>query len=204
MIRQLYIKKQILNIYSMLPKIEFPINPREIIQLLPNCRYMSYQTFAELNHCGIDDVIQICESISGCTHYDYMQNRYLILCNHSYDNNNNNGRQLWTFCHELGHILCRHLEMSAYQKLSENSIAPQRNSLYEDEADYFAANLIAPFPLFQFFNIQTASDIRRTFGLSKEASTYRMQEYSRWLRQHTKTAIENDLIRLFRKQLPHG
>ena len=104
----------------MLPQITFPLDVQEVIKLIPNCRYMSYQKFAKINNCSINDVIQMCESKSGCTHYDISQDRYLILCNQSTQDNNNFGRQLWTCSHEIGHILCKHHSTSAYSKLSEN------------------------------------------------------------------------------------
>ena len=92
----------------MLPALSFPINVYEIIEYLPNCKYMSYQDFAKINNCSINDVIQLCESKSGCTHYDIINNRYLILSNQSLNDNNNIGRQRWTCGHEIGHTVCEH------------------------------------------------------------------------------------------------
>lgn len=197
MIRYNYINNIILKIYAMLPSITFPLNVYEIINLIPNCKYMSYQTFAKVNNCSINDVIQICESKSGCTHYDIMNNRYLILCNQSTDGNNNMGRQRWTCGHEIGHTLCEHLALSAYKKLSENSLMKNANPEYEAEADYFAATLLAPFPLFKILNIQSAIDIQNKFGLSCEASLYRYKQYIKWLHTRVKTSWENDMVKIY-------
>lgn len=198
MIRYTYINNLVLSIYNTLPVIQFPIDVKEVIKYIPNCRYMSYQQFAEVNHCSISDVIQICESKSGCTHYDILQDRYLILCNQSTQDNNNSGRQRWTCSHEIGHILCKHHSISAYEKLSEDSLLPHTNNQYfEAEADYFAATLLAPFPLFSFFNIQSAIDIQNVFGLSCEASLYRFKQYMKWKNNHRKTAWENDMKHIF-------
>lgn len=204
MIRYTYINNLVLSIYNTLPVIQFPINVKEVIKYIPNCRYMSYQQFAEVNHCSISDVIQICESKSGCTHYDILQDRYLILCNQSTQDNNNSGRQRWTCSHEIGHILCKHHSISAYEKLSENSLLPHTNNQYfEAEADYFAATLLAPFPLFSFFNIQSAIDIQNIFGLSCEASLYRFKQYVKWKNNHRKTAWENDMKHIFQYKSNH-
>lgn len=201
MIRYTYINNLVLSIYNTLPTIQFPIDVKEIIKHIPNCRYMSYQQFAEVNHCSISDVIQICESKSGCTHYDISHDRYLILCNQSTQDNNNLGRQRWTCSHEIGHILCKHHSISAYEKLSENSLLPYTNNPdFEAEADYFAATLLAPFPLFGFFNIQSAIDIQNIFGLSCEASLYRFKQYIKWKNNHRKTAWENDMKHIFQYQ----
>lgn len=201
MIRYAFINNLVLQIYQSMPEIVFPIDPKWVINLIPNCRYMSYQQFAEINHCSIDDVIQVCESKSGCTHYDMKHNRYLIMCNQSTVDNNNPGRQRWTCGHEIGHILCKHHKISANAKLAENSLLPQTNNPeYEAEADYFAAMLLAPFPLFQEFGIQSANHVQLVFGLSAEASTYRFEQYKRWKHDHRKTSWENDMIRLYRSQ----
>lgn len=200
MIRYAYINKQVLDIYSALPSISFPIDANEIIKLIPNCRYMSYQKLAEISGISISDIINICESKSGCTHYDISQNRYLILCNQSNAGNNNTGRQLWTLCHEIGHIICGHHTNSAYEKLSENSTRKIINQEYESEADYFAATVLAPFPLFKVLNVRSQIDVENIFGLSCEASHYRFKQYIKWQYLHTKTAWENDLIRLYNRK----
>lgn len=200
MIRYTYVNNQVLNIYSMLPTIKFPLDVKEVIRYIPNCRYMSYQQFAKINQCSIDDIVQICESKSGCTHYDIMNDRYLILCNQSTADNNNVGRQRWTAGHEIGHVICNHHTISAYEKLSENSLLQTTNPEYESEADYFAATLLAPFPLFKLLNIKSAIDIQNTFGLSAEASLYRYKQYLKWLNTRVKTSWENDMIRLYRQK----
>ena len=200
MIRYSYINNIVLKIYETMPKIKYPLNIKEVIDFLPNCRYLSYQEFAKLNHCTIPEVIQLCESKSGCTHYDVAQNRYLILCNQSTKNNNNPGRQRWTCGHEIGHVVCKHHKISAYEKLAENSLLHIDNTEYEAEADYFAATILAPFPLFKIFNIQSADDVQRVFGLSTEASMYRYNRYLKWLRSRRKTAWENDLVRICKQK----
>ena len=184
----------------MLPVIKFPLDVKEIIHYIPNCRYMSYQQFAKINQCSIDDIIQICESKSGCTHYDIMNNRYLILCNQSTADNNVVGRQRWTCGHEIGHVICNHHIIYAYEKLSENSILQTTNPEYESEADYFAATLLVPFPLFKLLNIRSAIDIQNTFGISAEASLYRYKQYLKWLNTRVKTSWENDIMRLYRQK----
>lgn len=200
MIRYTYVNNQVLNIYSMLPTIKFPLDVKEVIRYIPNCRYMSYQQFAKINQCSIDDIVQICESKSGCTHYDIMNDRYLILCNQSTADNNNTGRQRWTCGHEIGHVVCNHHTISAYEKLSENSLLQTTNPECEAEADYFAATLLAPFPLFKLLNIKSAIDIQNTFGLSAEASLYRYKQYLKWLNTRVKTSWENDMMRLYRQK----
>ena len=200
-IRYHYINNLLLNIYQKLDHILFPIDPHEIIGMIPNCRFLSYAKFAEINQCSIEDVINICESKSGCTHYDILNDRYLILCNQNLSIHNNLGRQRWTCSHEIAHVICGHLTDSAYVKLSENGFAIQYDHQFEREADFFAATLLAPFPLFQPFHVGSSYDVRKTFGLSKEASDIRYSEYQNWKKFHYKTAWENRIVKTYYDKL---
>lgn len=192
MIRKIYINNLVLKLYSQLPRIKYPLDLNEVLSLLPNCKLMSYQKFADINHCSVNDVIALCQSKSGCTHYDVETNRYLILVNLA--ETSNYGRRRWTIAHEIGHIVCGHHILSAVDKIAENSFARINNQDYEIEADYFVATLLSPLPLFKAFEIQSARDIQNTFGLSAEASDIRLEEYKIWLRNHRKTAWENDIV----------
>jgi Zn-dependent peptidase ImmA (M78 family) len=180
-----------------MPTIQFPIDPRLILDQIENCKTMTYQTFAEINHCSIQEVYTICESQSGCTHYDIVKDRYLVLFNSSTDNNNVAGRIRWTLAHELGHIILKHLLYVADKKIAERNFRNLSNPELESEADYFASLLLAPMPLYKQLSIQTAKDIQTTFGLSCEAAECRWRDYLRWTRNHTKTAWENDLKRIY-------
>ena len=201
MIRYAFINNLVYQIYYTLPEIKFPIDPIQVINCFSNCKYMSYQKFAELNNCTVDDIIQFCESKDGCVYYDIAQDRYLILCNQSTCDNNNLGRQRWTCSHEIGHILCKHHNLSAFNNLSTSGLLPPINNKdFELEADYFAATLLAPFPLFCKLDIQSTFDIRKVFGLSNEASAHRYKQYFKWKSNHRKTAWENDMLHLYKSK----
>ena len=198
MIRRIYINNLVLKLYSQLPRIKYPLDLNEVLSLIPNCKLMSYQKFADINHCSVNDVIALCQSKSGCTHYDVETNRYLILVNLA--ETSNYGRRRWTIAHEIGHIVCGHHILSAVDKIAENSFAQINNQDYEIEADYFAVTLLSPLPLFKVFEIQSARDIQNTFGLSAEASDIRLKEYKIWLRNHRKTAWENDIVNMYKRK----
>ena len=200
MIRYAYIHNNVLCIYSVLPEIRFPLNVKKVVDVIPNCKFLSYQDFAKLNKCSVEDVIKICESESGCTMLDANTQRYLILCNQSTANNNNFGRQRWTLSHEIGHIMCCHHTMASCSKLSENNTIHAENYMIESEADYFAAMLLAPFPLYNELGVKSPLDVQRVFGLSTEASIYRYREYLKWKQDHRKTAWENDILNLYRSK----
>lgn len=194
MIRRIYINNLVLKLYSQLAQIKFPLNLDEILRLIPNCKRMSYQKFAQINQCTVGDVISLCQSTSGCTHYDVETNRYLILVNLA--ETSNYGRRRWTIAHEIGHIQCGHHILSAADKIAENSFVQINNQDYEIEADYFAATLLSPLPLFKVYDIDNARDVQKTFGLSAEASDIRLKEYNLWTNSHRKTAWENDIVNI--------
>lgn len=199
MIRYAYICNQVLQLYKTLPTIKFPIDPRIFFKQIQNCKIMTYRTLANINQCDIKEIAVLCESDSGCTHYDVAKNRYLVLYNNSTENNNVVGRIRWTLAHELGHVLLNHLPYIAEPHIAENNFNNLSNPELEAEADYFAALLLCPMPLYELLNIKSASDIQNVFGLSFEASEVRWRDYIKWKRSHRKTAWENDMKRLLKQ-----
>ena len=159
-------------------KVIWYINePSRVCEVLPNCKFMSYDHFAELNECTSGIITKYCESNDGCTFYDRSNNRFLVLYNSSIKIP---GRIRWTQAHELGHIVCEHFEIL---KSCASSECSDCNSLYrdlEDEADYFASNFLAPFPMFKIKGVRSPEDIQFYFGLSHEASKYRYEKYLSW------------------------
>lgn len=197
MIRYAYINQMVLKAYKLLPKIAFPLNPTDIVDSIPNCKYMSYQDFARKYGCTVHDVMELCESKSGCTHYDEKSKHFLILCNQSTENHNNPGRQRWTCAHEIGHILCGHHALAANSKLAEHNMIGFQDPNIEAEADYFSATFLSPFPLYRILGVQSVIDVQNTFGLSCEASLYRYKQFLKWKRDHQKSAWENDIVRIY-------
>lgn len=197
-VRYRFIEQLVLQIYSCMPVIKYPIKPRDLIQYIPNCRYMSYEDFARLNGCSTDEVIKICSSESGCALYEIPKNRYLILCNNdSWLLGNTIGRQRWTCAHEIGHVLCGHFPMAASNLFSENPSARSVNPEFEREADFFASNLLAPFPLFPLLGIQSSKDVRWKFGLSQTASKNKFNSFKRWEQKNFTTPWEHDICRMY-------
>lgn len=197
MIRYAFISNQILNVYRNLSDIQFPIMPKLLIEKIPNCKIASYDEFAKISDCSVEEVAALCDSNSGCTHYDKVNDKYLVLYNDSPENNNVSGRIRWTLAHELGHIVLKHLAYLAEPSIAEHNINNISNPELEAEADHFAALLLSPMPLYEQLNVKSASDIYNVFGLSHEASEIRWREYQKWKRSHRKTAWENDMKRLY-------
>lgn len=200
MIRKHFINNLVLEIYEQLPVLKFPIRMNDVYKLVLNCKFMSYQKFAYVNKCSVEDVMAICKSKSGCTHYDMSNDRYLVLLNLS-KTDNNYGRQRWTAAHEMGHIKCKHHLISAINQIAENGFCQIIDPEYEAEADYFAATLLAPFPLFETLQIKSVFDLQNTFGISSEAACVRYKEYLQWKNNHRKTAWERKIVDCYKRKL---
>ena len=164
MVRYDYIYHKVLMLYDQMPFIRFPIEPCDMIAALANCKQLTYQKFAEINGCTIQDVIALCQSKSGCTHYDVAEDRYLILWNADGAENNVEGRRRWTKAHELGHVVLEHLPPLAVPKLAENSFQRLTAPELEFEADRFAATLLAPAPLYADLHILCLPRRQATVG----------------------------------------
>ena len=180
MIRYDKIYHETLRIYRSMDELTFPIEPELAAATRSNCRMMTYREFSELNGCSIEETIRLCESRSGCTQYDVLKGRYLILWNDDPSDNNVPGRQRWTKAHELGHVVFGHLPETAKQRGRSSGFCHQHNREFEDEADAFAALLLCPWALFRQLHIYSPKDIENIFGLSEAASHVRWEDYKRW------------------------
>ena len=154
----------------------FPLNPKTVflITLPSSCRVVSYQRLATQQGLSVASVAAAFGSPDGCTHYDRKNRRYLV----SYNSDIYRPRIRWTLAHELGHILCGHfIEKEEYG----GDVPDELWQHMEEEADYFAAELLSPIVAMRKYRVRNTGDIRKFFGLSETAASYRMAEYVRTL-----------------------
>lgn len=197
MIRYAYICNQVLRLYRDMDELSFPIDPMQVLRYKNTVKFISYQKAAEISECSLDEMIVSCGSSSGCTQYEPVSDRYLVLYNNALADKVP-GRIRWTLAHEIGHITLGHFQQIRVSALSEGCQSRLSDKELELEADYFAATLLCPMPLFKSLGISSPADIKVIFGLSAEAANNRWNDYLKWQRGHKKTAFENDLVRLYR------
>lgn len=198
MIRREIVGKAVMNLYRNIPVIAFPFPVQAAINMFQNCRYQSYRHFAELNRCTITDVIRLCESKSGCTQYDIVNKRYLVLVNES----ENPGRVRWTSAHELGHILCGHFVDALSNSDFQNSFSLSSNPDFETEADVFASAVLSPLPLFDLLDIRSRESAQAMFGLSSEASGFAWDRYVKAIQNGVDFSAYSEFRNLFHQKRP--
>lgn len=99
-------------------------------------------------------------------------------------------RQNMTILHEIGHCVLDHTGHSQQE---------------EDEANFFAKYAIAPPILVHKIRATCPEDIYHIFDISYEAAIYAYDYYKKWEGRYQRiqrlTAYEEDLIRLFRRDI---
>ena len=147
----------------------FPIEPIFAILKMSDCRCISYKKLADIGNTDVSKIIKACNSSDGATFYDPSNCRYLIAYNGSI---RSEARIRWTLSHEIGHIVAGH-----FIELADTGAIPSDICYMEDEANYFAANFLAPIPAIRALKAHSADDIRVWFGLSRAAAQNRWDEY---------------------------
>lgn len=168
---------EILRLYREMRDVNFPLVIGKVMVKLQNCRCISYDDLARAGKVSYRDVVSACRSLDGCTQYDPKTGRYLIAINTSDQYSATKARIRWTTAHELGHILAGHFVELAER--GEKELSPSSFDEMEEEADYFAASLLAPIPAMKLLWVKRPAQIRDWFGLSQTAAEYRWADFQR-------------------------
>lgn len=92
------------------------------------------------------------------------------------NSNHSINHQRFTLAHELGHFMLNHKE----RKYTEYRVEPGREkSIFETEANEFAAELLMPIQLLKtkFKSTPDLPSLAKFFGVSKEALTYQIMKH---------------------------
>ena len=104
--RNIRIEDAVLNFYKTLPAniMQFLLDIKRALSTLRNCRVYSYQEYAARRRISVGEVVDYCESESGCTHKS--GNNFIVLYND--DASIVDGHKTFTLGHELAHIILGH------------------------------------------------------------------------------------------------
>ena len=118
----------------------FPIPPARIISSYKKCRLVRFSVFSsKMLYFDFMSTQDFFGTRDACTLYDADEDRYLV-CYNDTGMMFHQSRGHWSFAHELGHIVLGHI---AETSRMVNGLTITTNELYEKEADYFAAMLLA-------------------------------------------------------------
>lgn len=170
---------------------KLPVNPFDIIAQHNNWKSMTYKEYALLNNFHTDeDVIFQFGSIDGCAFYDTDNDRYLIIYNDDLFWIKSPQRITWTLTHEIGHIVLGHLRETPEAMITRAVLGEEKYQQFEAEAEYFAANVLAPTPVLYRLKISTVEEIIDLCGISRAAALNKLKH----LRQRGKRFFDDFLI----------
>ena len=144
----------ILKVYEDCEVIDFPIKCEKI---LTHYGYRLY-TYKEIYRKN-PELYHMCVNYSEDAFLD--RNTKTL----AYNSDKPNGRIRFSLMHELGHCMLGHKSDSTQN---------------EQEANCFASNILAPRIAMYYAKCNSASDVKKVFGLSLEASEYAFVDYCSW------------------------
>lgn len=167
---------------------EVPINLeillRELKRTITIC---SYSDFSIKHGLTINDICDYFESELGACAYNRNSEKYVIFYN---DTKNNIGLKRFTIAHELGHIFLNHHNKAETNIMMRKGISDQKYKIFENEANCFARNLLAPYHLVSLitridfdvsktpkFSNDILQDLIKAFNISYDAAITRIKFY---------------------------
>lgn len=156
--------------YNQIP-IDFDIVLKAIRRTVRTC---SYTKFGEKTNQSIEEICEYFESDLGACAYDRKTERYVIYYN---DTKSNIGLERFTIAHELGHIFLEHHIKANTDIMLRKGISERIYKAFENEANCFARNFLAPHPLVNLVtdisSTSSVNEIADAFNISYEAAIAR-------------------------------
>ena len=178
--RKLFIKLTVLKLLQSYGDIFLPIPIKKITKSLDNCRLIPFSKFMKDNNLSYPEMIKFAETEDACTDYYPSINKYIIYYNDKDPSRMNSDRYRWNIAHELGHILLNHHKDNNKTRIFRNTLNAKEYSVFEDEADTFAAYLLVPHVMLSYYGVQNAHDIANKCRISMAAAKNRLLYYNYW------------------------
>jgi Zn-dependent peptidase ImmA (M78 family)/RNA polymerase subunit RPABC4/transcription elongation factor Spt4 len=144
-----------------------PVKVKKIAKLYPNLKIRTYSWFANSWGLSFKTVMEFAGSEDGCCYYLKKEDKYLILYNEQIATPQ---RIRWTIAHELGHYFLGHNKEANKDIISRSDLTEEEYKNYEDEANLFARNLLAPPEIIRILRPPDLKFVASTCDLSLKAS----------------------------------
>lgn len=110
-------------------------------------------------------------------------------------------RIYFTLAHEIGHIVLNHLVDFEQTALNRGGLTPQEYKVLEEEADFFAAELVMPMAVIKTIGAWEPEEIMTVCRVSKSAASNRVLDLQWWGHRKIAHDMEELLKRQFRLYL---
>lgn len=138
-----------------------PVNPYDIIKK-NHWGLVSYTELCSIvGDASVDSIAEACKSRDGFTVFS--GDNYCIAYN---DTVRVKSRITFTLMHEAGHIVCRHF--------SGHTLSRANYLAYENEANFFASNILAPAAVIKACGLNTPELLMAACGISYNAAKARL------------------------------
>jgi len=156
---------------------EVPIKVGIVLRALRRTiKVQSYSSFSQKHGISIDEIVEYFESDLGACAYNHKREQYIVYYN---DTKQKVGLARFTIAHELGHIFLEHHNKANTNVLLRKGISQSLYSVFEKEANCFARNFLAPYPLVTMMteigSPLAQDEIMEGFNISYDASINRLR-----------------------------
>lgn len=146
---------------------KFPINPIDIIDIMPNCTLCTYNEFISAFGRNKSNYIQNCiKTEDGFA--ALIGGSYFII----YNDRIELGRRNFTLMHEIGHIYLGHLKDFNETSLLRGGLPSNAYKVLENEANAFARNILAPITVIDAAKLPRTT-VQNVFNVTYQASNSR-------------------------------
>jgi Zn-dependent peptidase ImmA (M78 family) len=148
---------------------QLPADPFKIIAA-NKWGIVTYKQLAQRTGVTVLEIIEVSNSPDGSASYN--QNNYCIAYNNL---QRVFPRIKFTLFHEIGHIFLKH-----FLDYDIKNLTRQQYETLEDEADFFASNVMAPSIVIEKCRLIKPQALSCACGMSKQAANTRLKHFKNW------------------------
>ncbi|MDR3644522.1 MAG: ImmA/IrrE family metallo-endopeptidase [Clostridia bacterium] len=172
--------------------------PADPFRLISENRWglVSYRQLAQKTGIPVDSLIASLQSPDGCTLYN--GSNYCIAYNNDVAVF---GRVVFTLFHEIGHIVLGHFNDFDRGLQAQGGVRMLNSAKYrvlENEASYFASNVMAPSVVIERCELKTVGSLRIACGMSYDAAETRLLHFKHWVPTELDQRVQQTMLEYIR------
>ena len=181
-VRRKQIYKTVIDTLKNAPRLDLPVNIKEIAKSYSGCKCMlvPYSSIVNTRNICYSQMVEYAESTDAFSDYNCNTNQALIYYNDLDESIIKSKRYRWNIAHELGHVALGHHLTYPSSRLFCSSMHDDEYKEAEVEADLFASYILTPYPVLRQLQIQSADELMKICNISKHAAQIRFDQYLKW------------------------